>query len=110
MAYIAILGLGTVGSGVAEVLEKNAASIERKAGEPVTVKYILGRHDYPDSPYNHLVVQDFSIIENDPEVSVVAECIGGSDAARDYTLRALRAGKSGSLPIKKWWRNTGTSF
>lgn len=94
MAYIAILGLGTVGSGVAEVLEKNAASIEKKAGEPVTVKYILGRHDYPESPYNHLVVQDFSIIENDPEVSVVAECIGGSDAARDYTLRALRAGKS----------------
>lgn len=94
MAYIAILGLGTVGSGVAEVLEKNAASIEKKAGEPVTVKYILGRHDYPESPYNHLVVKDFSIIENDPEVTVVAECIGGSDAARDYTLRALRAGKS----------------
>ena len=94
MAKIAILGLGTVGSGVAEVLEKNAASIERKAGEPVTVKYVLGRHDYPDSPYGHLVVQDFSIIEQDPEVTVVAECIGGSDAARDYTLRALRAGKS----------------
>lgn len=93
MAKIAILGLGTVGSGVAEVLSKNAASIEKKAGEPVTVKYILGRHAYPDSPYNHLVVQDFSIIENDPEITVVAECIGGSGAARDYTLRALKAGK-----------------
>ena len=93
MAKIAILGLGTVGSGVAEVLSKNAASIEKKAGEPVTVKYILGRHDYPDSPWGHLVVKDFSIIENDPEVTVVAECIGGSDAARDYTLRALKAGK-----------------
>lgn len=93
MASIAILGLGTVGSGVAEVLSKNAASIEKKAGEPITVKYILGRHDYPDSPFAHLVVKDFSIIENDPEVTVVAECIGGADAARDYTLRALRAGK-----------------
>ena len=93
MAKIAILGLGTVGSGVAEVLSKNAASIEKKAGEPVTVKYILGRHDYPDSPFGHLVVKDFSIIENDPEVTVVAECIGGSTAARDYTLRALKAGK-----------------
>ncbi len=94
MAKIAILGLGTVGSGVAEVLEKNAASIEKKAGEPVTVKYILGRHDYPDSPFGHLVVKDFSIIERDPEIAVVAECIGGAGAARDYTLRALNAGKS----------------
>lgn len=94
MAKVAILGLGTVGSGVAEVLTKNAASIQKKAGEPVEIKYILGRHDYPNSPFRDLVVTDFSIIEKDPEVSVVAECIGGTDAPRDYTLRALRAGKS----------------
>ena len=94
MAKVAILGLGTVGSGVAEVLTKNAASIQKKAGEPVEIKYILGRHDYPDSPFRDLVVQDFSLIENDPEVSVVAECIGGTADARDYTLRALKAGKS----------------
>ena len=94
MAKIAILGLGTVGSGVAEVLTKNAASIARRAGEEVTVKYILGRHDYPESPFRDLVVQDFSVIENDPEVTVVAECIGGTGAAREYTLRALKAGKS----------------
>lgn len=94
MAKIAILGFGTVGSGVAEVLTKNAGSIARKAGEPVEIKYILGRHDYPDSPFRTLVVQDFSVIENDPEISVVAECIGGTGAARDYTLRALKAGKS----------------
>ena len=94
MAKVALLGLGTVGSGVAEVLSKNAASIQKRAGEPVEIKYILGRHDYPDSPFRDLVVQDFSIIENDPEVTVVAECIGGTDAARDYTLRALKAGKS----------------
>lgn len=94
MAKIAILGFGTVGSGVAEVLTKNAGSIARKAGEPVEIKYILGRHDYPDSPFRTLVVQDFSVIENDPEISVVAECIGGTGAAREYTLRALKAGKS----------------
>jgi homoserine dehydrogenase len=94
MAKIAILGLGTVGSGVAEVLTKNAASIAKKAGEPVEIKYILGRHDYPDSPFRDLVVKDFSVIEQDPEVTVVAECIGGTGAARDYTLRALNAGKS----------------
>lgn len=94
MAKIAILGFGTVGSGVAEVLTKNAGSIARKAGEPVEIKYILGRHDYPDSPFRTLVVQDFSVIENDPEISVVAECIGGTGAAWEYTLRALKAGKS----------------
>jgi homoserine dehydrogenase len=94
MAKVAILGLGTVGSGVAEVLTKNAASIAKKAGEPVEIKYILGRHDYPDSPFRDLVVKDFSVIEQDPEVTVVAECIGGTGAARDYTLRALNAGKS----------------
>lgn len=94
MAKIAILGFGTVGSGVTEVLTKNAGSIARKAGEPVEIKYILGRHDYPDSPFRTLVVQDFSVIENDPEISVVAECIGGTGAAREYTLRALKAGKS----------------
>lgn len=94
MAKVAILGLGTVGSGVAEVLTKNADSIRKKAGEPVEIKYILGRHDYPDSPFRDLVVQDFSVIEQDPEVTVVAECIGGTDAAREYTLRALQAGKS----------------
>ena len=94
MVYVAILGHGVVGSGVAEVLDKNRQSIIRKAGEPVEVKYILGRHPYPDSPYGDLVVTDFSVIENDPEVTVVAECIGGTGAARDYTLRALRAGKS----------------
>lgn len=93
MAKIAILGLGTVGSGVAEVLATNAASIEKKCGETVSVKYILGRHAYPDSPYGHLVVQDFDLIENDPEITVVAECIGGTSDAKDYTVRALKAGK-----------------
>lgn len=110
MAKVAILGLGTVGSGVAEVLTKNADSIARKAGEPVEVKYILGRHDYPDSPFRDLVVTDFSIIENDPEVTVVAECIGGTGAARDYTLRALKAGKSVVTSNKEVVAECGDEF
>ncbi len=110
MAKIAILGLGTVGSGVAEVLTKNADSIARKAGEPVEIKYILGRHDYPDSLFHSLVVQDFSVIENDPEVSVVAECIGGTGAARDYTLRALKAGKSVVTSNKEVVAECGDEF
>ncbi len=94
MAKIAILGLGTVGTGVAEVLDRHAEAIAKKAGQPVEVKYILGRHPYPDSPYGHLVVQDFSVIENDPEVTVVVECIGGCELPWKYTTRALNAGKS----------------
>ena len=94
MAKVAILGFGTVGSGVAEVLTKNAESITRKAGEPVEVKYILDLRDFADSPFADKIINDFSIIENDPEVSVVAECIGGSGAARNFTTRALKAGKS----------------
>ena len=110
MAKVAILGLGTVGSGVAEVLTKNADSIARKAGEPVEIKYILGRHDYPDSPFRDLVVQDFSVIENDPEISVVAECIGGTGAARDDTLRALKAGKSVVTSNKEVVAECGDEF
>ncbi len=110
MAKVAILGLGTVGSGVAEVLTRNAESIAKKAGEPVTVKYILGRHDYPDSPFRDLIVQDFSVIEQDPEVTVVAECIGGATAARDYTLRALKAGKSVVTSNKEVVAEYGDTF
>lgn len=77
MAKIAILGFGTVGSGIAEVLEMNQEDIRRRTGQPAELKYILVRRDFPDSPYRDRMVKDFSVIENDPEVKVVAECIGG---------------------------------
>ena len=93
MVSIAVLGFGVVGSGVVEVLHKNAASIAKKASDEIRVKYILARREYPDSPFGGLVIHDFSVIENDPEIQVVAECIGGVGAALDYVRRALRAGK-----------------
>jgi len=93
MAKVAILGFGTVGSGVAEVLDKNQEALRRRTGEPVEVKYILDTRDFPDSPYGALVTHDFTQIERDPEVRVVAECIGGCGAALDFTKRALLAGK-----------------
>ncbi|MDD3165341.1 MAG: homoserine dehydrogenase [Oscillospiraceae bacterium] len=93
MAKIALLGYGTVGSGVAEVLHKNAASIARKAAEEITIKYILDMREFPDDPFGDLVVHDFSIIEQDPEIAVVVECIGGATVALDYVRRALLAGK-----------------
>lgn len=94
MAKIAILGIGVVGTGTAEVLRFNADRVSEQARENIGVKYILARGEHRDSAFRDLIVHDFSIIENDPEISVVAECIGGATAAFDYCSRALRAGKS----------------
>ena len=94
MVNVAVLGFGVVGSGVAEVLSLNGACIDRKAGGPIRLKYILDVRDFPDSPFGDRVVHDFSVIESDPEVSVVVETIGGAKAALDFTRRALQAGKS----------------
>ena len=94
MINVAILGFGTVGSGVAEVLDKNAAIIEQRVGQPIRVKYIVDIRDFPDSPYRDLFVKDFSVIEADPEVDVVVETIGGAKIALEFTTRALKAGKS----------------
>lgn len=93
MIYIAILGFGTVGSGVEEVLRKNAAEISAHAGQDIAVKYILDIRDFSATPYEKLCVHDFSVIENDPDVSIVVETIGGARAAYDFTKRSLLAGK-----------------
>lgn len=93
MAYFAIMGFGTVGSGVAEVLRLNGASIARKLGEPLQLKYILDVRDLSNTPYADKAVKDFSILENDPELEVVVESIGGAKVALEFTRRALLAGK-----------------
>lgn len=92
MAKIAILGLGTVGGGVAEVLRHNGASISDRLGEPLKLSKILVRH-FRDNPYRSLMTDDFSQIEEDPEIQVVVETIGGMETAYEYTRRALEAGK-----------------
>lgn len=92
MIKIAILGLGTVGTGVAKVLGLNTRQIEKKLGEPLEVKAVLVRH-FRDGPYRQLMTDDFSSIENDPEIRVVVETIGGVGDAYEYTCRALLAGK-----------------
>ena len=94
MVNVAILGFGTVGSGVAEVLTGHENSIERKAGGLIRLKYILDVRDFPDSPFSEKFVRDFSVIEHDPEVDIVVETIGGAKVALDFTRRALEAGKS----------------
>ena len=92
MIQIAIMGLGTVGTGVAKVVEENARQIERKLGEPLQVKTILVRH-FKDGPYRDRMTDDFGRIERDPDIRVVVETIGGVEAAYEYTRRALAAGK-----------------
>lgn len=94
MIKVAILGIGVVGGGTAQVLAKNRESIARKCGQEIELKYILCRKARPDHPFADKIIHDFSIIENDPEISVVAECIGGADLAYDYVKRALLAGKN----------------
>lgn len=94
MTKYAILGYGTVGRGVAEVMEEQRSAIARRIGEEIELKYILVRHAYHDTPFSDRMVMNFSIIETDPEVAVVAEVIGGVRDAYEYTRRALLAGKS----------------
>lgn len=94
MVKVAILGFGVVGSGVAEVLTGQGDGLHKKADELIELKYILDVRQFPDSPFAGCFVQDFSVIENDPEVDVVVETIGGVGAALDFTERALQAGKS----------------
>ena len=93
MLNIAVLGFGTVGAGVAEVLQTNGALIRQRLGEPVRLKYILDIREFPDSPFADKVIHDFDRIVNDPEVDVVVETIGGAKIAYEYTKRALSAGK-----------------
>lgn len=94
MAKVAILGYGTVGGGVAEVMEQNSESISRNAAEDITLKYILDLREFPGDPNEEKIVHDFSVIENDPEVSIVVETMGGTGAAFEFTRRALEHGKS----------------
>lgn len=94
MVQIAVLGHGVVGSGVVEVLSKNHDGITRRAKEDIEVKYVLDLRDFPDLPYADKFVKDFSVIEQDEDVRIVVECIGGVNIAYDFVKRALLAGKS----------------
>ncbi len=94
MVNVAILGFGTVGSGVAEVLTTNGGLIDHRVDDLVRLKYIVDVRDFPDSPYKDLFVKDFAVIEGDPEVDIVVETIGGATIALEFTTRALKAGKS----------------
>ena len=94
MINVAILGFGVVGSGTARLLTDNAEIIEKKTGEKIHVKKILDLRDFPDSPFADRITHDINDILNDPEISIVAEVIGGSHPAFEFTCACFKAGKS----------------
>lgn len=94
MIKIAVLGYGTVGSGVVEVIEKNKDMVNKKAGEELSIKYILDLRDFPGDPYESKVVHDYQTIVNDPEIQIICETMGGTGAAYEFTKQALQVGKS----------------
>lgn len=93
MIYAAVMGYGTIGSGVAEVLEKNRDVISARTGEEIRVKYILDLREFPGDPNEEKLVHDFSVIEKDEEVKIVVEAMGGIKPAYDFVKACLLSGK-----------------
>ncbi len=110
MISVAILGFGVVGSGTAEVLSENEKLITDYCGDKVSVKYILDLRDFPDHPLGNRVVHDINVILNDPEVVLVAEMMGGSHPAVDFSRAALKAGKSVVTSNKEVVANFGAEL
>ncbi len=110
MINIAILGFGVVGGGVAELITKNSKEVKKLGGDEINIKHILDLRDFPTSPFADRIVHDFSVIEEDGEVDVVIEVMGGSHPAYEYTTRALRAGKHVITSNKEVVANFGDEF
>ena len=91
---IAVLGYGTVGSGVVEVLDVNQKLIASRAKEKIEVKYVLDLRDFPGDKIQEKIVHDYEIILNDPEIGIVVEVMGGVEPANTFVRKALEAGKS----------------
>ncbi|MBE5949729.1 MAG: homoserine dehydrogenase [Lachnospiraceae bacterium] len=94
MAKVAVLGYGTVGSGVVDVLEFNRDIIAQRAKEKIDVKYVLDLRDFPGDKVEKMLVHDFDTIVNDDEVEIVAEVLGGVKFAYPYVKASLENGKS----------------
>lgn len=94
MIKIAVMGYGTIGSGVVQVIETNQESICKKIGEGIEVKYILDLRDFEDDPIQSKVVHDYQTIAQDPEIAIVVESMGGIEPAYTFVKAMLSAGKS----------------
>ncbi|MCI8723878.1 MAG: homoserine dehydrogenase [Ruminococcus sp.] len=94
MVNIAVMGYGTVGSGVVEVINTNGARINQRIGDELQIKYVLDLRDFPGDPIQEKIVHDFDTIVNDPEVQIVVEVMGGIEPAYTFVKKCLLAGKS----------------
>lgn len=94
MVNIAILGYGTVGSGVVEVIDTNGARINQRVGDEIQIKYVLDLKEFPGDPIQDKLVRDFETIINDPDIQIVVEVMGGIEPAYTFVKRSLQAGKS----------------
>ena len=94
MVNIAVMGYGTVGSGVVEVINTNSAVINQRAGDEINIKYVLDLRDFPGDPIQEKIIHDVDIIINDPEIKIVVEVMGGIEPAYTFVKRCLEAGKS----------------
>ncbi len=94
MVNVAVMGYGTVGSGVVEVIRTNGNIINQRAANEINVKYVLDIRDFPDDPIQEKIVHDVDVIINDPEVKIVVEVMGGIEPAYTFVKRCLEAGKS----------------
>lgn len=110
MVKIAILGYGTVGSGVYEILKKNPPAIAKKAGDTIDIKYILDIRDFDDHPEKHLFTKNFDDILNDDEVSIVVEVMGGITPAYTFSKSAILKGKTVVTSNKELVATHGTEL
>lgn len=110
MVNIAVLGYGTVGSGVVEVINTNHESINKKAANDINIKYVLDLREFPGDPVESVLVHDFQTILNDPEVDIVVETMGGLKPAYEFTKAALLAGKSVCTSNKELVATHGTEL
>ncbi len=94
MINVAVLGYGTVGSGVVEVLTTNSDSIAKRAGDTINIKYVLDLRDFPGEPIDKVLVHDFDTIINDDEIDIVIEAMGGTEPAYTFAKASLERGKS----------------
>ncbi|WP_343210407.1 homoserine dehydrogenase [Anaerolentibacter hominis] len=94
MINVAILGYGTIGSGVMEVLKLNHDSIARRVGQPVEVKKVLDLREFPGDPVMDILVHDADEVLQDPDVQIIVETMGGVNPAYQFVRKALENGKS----------------
>ena len=109
MINIAVMGYGTVGSGVVEVINTNGARINQRIGEELNIKYVLDMKDFPGDPVQDKIIHDFETIVSDEEVQIVVEVMGGIEPAYTFVKRCLQAGKVWQHQIRHWWQSTEQS-